>query len=228
MGQRLIIKEEEKRSILSLYIKEQGEGIPNSWTETVYFGDETRKAFANLANKKEAELEKLKNSDTKQSQIKYLELNIALLRRNSYEVSSNEWDNYQSLYKSLNSEYQIALENEKQEELKKAQEIKKMKQDELERQRVELEKQREIKTQQLELEKQQLELEKQRKEKLNLPLKKFIGKSVNFYNDVNQQVLYGKDIIKNIEYDDSYKVGGRSGVLIYTEDGLEYEIICLS
>jgi hypothetical protein len=137
---------------------------------------------------------------------KQYEIEMWLQYRNSHIKGSQEWNDMNEKYERSKIEYQ---------EIERLENIKK-------------EEDRQKKLEELRKEEQRLKAELERLEKLNAPLKKFEGKSVNFYNDRSQQVLYGKDVIKKMIFDDTSKIGSRSGIYIYTDEGLEYEIICLS
>jgi len=85
--------------------------------------------------------------------------------------------------------------------------------------------------------------DKIRKEELsevNQKLQVLKGKTVNLYNDQSEQILYGTEIVTDIEFFDLSKSGGRSGVKFGMGYKLQkispdlgkvygiYEIICLS
>lgn len=70
-------------------------------------------------------------------------------------------------------------------------------------------------------------------------LEEINGKTINLYNDVEEQILYGRDRVNNISFQDSSLFGGRSGVVFglgrfFSSDSDikktfgDYEVICLS
>jgi hypothetical protein len=101
---------------------------------------------------------------------------------------------------------------------------------------------------------QRIKYNKQQKSKISIPtptptpiaksdadtlLEEINGKTINLYNDVEEQILYGRDRVNNISFQDSSLFGGRNGVVFglgrfFSSDSDikktlgDYEVICLS
>lgn len=140
--------------------------------------------------------------------------------RMSYTIPINFRDDYPTQTKEDEEERKKLLQLVKNKEGLAAQERQRM-EDEIQKAKEELDKQR------AENEKQRIEDERTLYETLNKSLLPFNGKTVNLYNDSNQQVLWGKIKIEKMEFYDRTSFGERSGIKISTDLG-NYEIICLS
>jgi hypothetical protein len=75
------------------------------------------------------------------------------------------------------------------------------------------------------------------KSEIDKQLEVFNKKTINLYNDLDEQIIYGRDIIFNPKFIDVSTEGGRSGVIFGFGQGLpsdlkdylgDYEIPCLS
>jgi TonB family protein len=76
-------------------------------------------------------------------------------------------------------------------------------------------------------EKRKEELERLIEEK-NKVFSDLKGKTVNLYNDKEQQVIYGRITIGKLRFNPEDSSGGRSSIMIYDGNNFKYEIICLS
>jgi hypothetical protein len=163
-----------------------------------------------LSHQKASELELAKQRNASELELKIIERDMIEYKRDSFEETTEQWEKLNVRYHEL---IQEVGELEKLDRLEKEE---KRKEDELKRQEEERRRN--------ELE----QIEKDKIEKLNLPLKKFIAKTVNIYNDRAQQKLYGTETIKSLSFYDGSREGMRSGILINTNDGTQYELICLA